>query len=864
MRTSPMMYRYALFLLLSGTIHFACAQTRTLIGFELAAFLRTADPKQPVDLYLQGSTTRIAPIVQRLGGHMKMSMRNWTSARIPAGRIHELDAFTEIVSIDFRMARGTTLNDSLRRKARIDLVQQGLEPLPQAYDGTGVVVGIVDTGIDHDHPDFIDPVTGKRVLHLWAQGYANGPNTPTEFGYGQAWDKAAIDAGDCPVGETNNSGHGTTVAGTLAGNAQATGNCLGAAPASDMVIVATNFNAANWISTVADGVKYVFDRAAELGRPAVVNLSLGEYLGSHDGLDPTALFIDSMLMAAPGRAVVAAAGNSGCWGYYQMRLEPEQDTAWCWMKTNATSVIGGQAAFIDFWADTTDLNDINYSIGADRVTGGYVDRGRIPFRNVQGTINTYVVDTLYSPATNRLAVCSTFAEVRGGQYHLQIAVRPDSADYQWRVMMTGEGRADAWSVANYGWGELVWQNLPSDTAYPAIGNYVLPTVERGIVDSWACSPHVITVANANNELEYMACDGSFQDVGNGEGVIAFCSSHGYTRTDLVKPDVSAPGDLTFTAAPLGLIEAFETGGGGFKLHEDCMHVRAGGTSIASPAVAGAVALYLHKCPTATHTEIRDAIIATASSDAITGAVPNQRHGNGRLDAFAALNTSNFNIAITSEAELCEGDSAMATGPEGMSAYDWSDGSTDMNAWSQGEDLSLIAANASGCASYSSDIVSFTVLPAPPTPVITVSVSDLLSSSPTGNQWFLDGNAITGATEQLFTPVFNGDYTVQVTGANGCASMSDPYNVIHAGVNDVGINTRFALWPSPAHDVLHVSAPMGGPIQWVVVDARGRAVVNGQWSDGGTRDIELKGLAPAIYQLRLVADGQGASLPFSVR
>lgn len=132
------------------------AQQRTLIDFELRAFLKTAPPDKQVDLYLQGNTTLVERIAKAHGAFIKMKMRNWTSVRMPAGRIHELDSEDALISIDFHLSQARTMNDSMRLKTHIDWVQQGLAPLPQGYDGDGVVVGIVDTGLDFHHPDFSD------------------------------------------------------------------------------------------------------------------------------------------------------------------------------------------------------------------------------------------------------------------------------------------------------------------------------------------------------------------------------------------------------------------------------------------------------------------------------------------------------------------------------------------------------------------------------------------------------------------------------------------------------------------------------------------------------------------------------------
>jgi hypothetical protein len=89
----------------------------------------------------------------------------------------------------------------------------------------------------------------------------------------------------------------------IAGGADPT--FTGVAPASEYVIVKTDFMDAH----IADGIRYLFRVAAELNRPAVVNLSLGGHADAHDGTDSLSLIIDAESGAR--RIVCCAAGNEG-------------------------------------------------------------------------------------------------------------------------------------------------------------------------------------------------------------------------------------------------------------------------------------------------------------------------------------------------------------------------------------------------------------------------------------------------------------------------------------------------------------------------------------------------------------------------
>ncbi len=874
-----MMQRYSLALALVLATAFSQAQERTLIGFRLGQYLKTADPDMMMGLFLEGPTDRIDRIVKEHGGTVRMKMRNWTSVRMPVGRVRELDSEPMVRSIQ-GFGYGQTLNDSMRVKTHIDQVQQGLSPLQRGYDGDGVVIGIVDTGMDLNHPDMRDS-TGTRALYFWDHHEANSSNTPAEYGYGQEWTKADIDAGNCPLmfqnfsfhygGETNGGGHGTTVAGTAAGNGGNTGLYIGAAPKSDLIIVsALTEGNPSFLPDVTDGVKYIFDHATDMGKPAVVNLSLGAYLGSHDGLDPAALLIDSMITATPGRSVVCAVGNSACFPPYQLHMEVGADTSFAWIKTNSVNPASGEPlAYIDFWGDTAQMNDISFSVGADRVTGGYAFRGNIPFHNVQDAINNTLVESIVNDDGDTLATWNITTFLRGGQYNMEIySLSPDSAAYYWRIMMTGDGVCDAWDNNGFGLSEigneLSTPALPTVAQYAPMANYVWPSIDRGIVDSWACSPHVIGVANYNNIQQYTAINGVEVDLGGIEGEIGFCSSYGPTRTGLQKPDIAAPGDVTFSAMPLAFIpNRLASPSGILTLGSDTVHVRAGGTSIASPAVSGAVALYFQKCPYATQAQVMEAITSTGFPDDFTGTVPNYIFGHGKLDAFSAITSTSFDVPVTSDdLLLCPGDSSMAMGPPAFEDYLWSDGSTTMDAWSQGEPLVLTVLNSVGCTDLS-DTIYFTSFPEPTAPVITDAGGVLNSTPADAYQWFLGGAEIPGATGQYFTATENGDYTVEITAPSGCTAMSDIYTLLNVGAGE-NTSSGFRMWPVPASGTLFVTVEGDAVLTYDIIDAAGRTVKRGALRANGTSVLDIASLVPGTYSMRTSGTGRTGQRTFVVR
>ncbi|MBK9176115.1 MAG: S8 family peptidase [Flavobacteriales bacterium] len=334
-------------------------------------------------------------------------------------------------------------------------------------------------------------------------------------------------------------------------------------------------------------------------------------------------------------------------------------------------------------------------------------------------------------------------------------------------------------------------------------------------------------------MEYQPCSGPYLNFGVSPWLISGNSSAGPTRDDRWKPDIAAPGDITMAAAPMPILADWAVTNAD-KLDEFCMHARNGGTSMASPVVAGIAALYLQKCPSADWQQVRNAILNTAWGDGITGTLPNKYFGYGRVHAFDALTSSNLpGITITaSDDEMCANASVTAMAPSGYAHYWWSNGSiSNPAAYTGPGPLTVNASNGTGCAQ--SNALSFTVLPVPPTPVITVDGSLLTSSAGPSYQWYLNGLPIEFATGPTWWAVATGTYTVEHVAANGCSAFSTPVELLSVGVDAHASAAGFAVWPSPTSGDIMVQLPSGfaGGATVQVVDASGRMKWNGRLASG---------------------------------
>jgi subtilisin family serine protease len=265
--------------------------------------------------------TRNPAGVRHRGVRVRMRMRDIVTASVRYDAIGRLLSDPDVTWIDDATQCRTLLDVSLKAAGVVGADGNRLRYGGRVYTGRGVIVGIVDTGIDWSHGDFVNPLDGSsRILRLWDQTDFSG-RTPNGFDSGTETLQSQIS--DELRGFTNGRiqsrdviGHGTHVAGIACGNGRATGNgypsgrYAGVASEADLIVVKVPevFDS----DAVVSGIQYVFSRADSLGRPAVVNVSLGEPTqeGPHDGSSAFEQAIDQML-GGPGKAIVVAAGNDG-------------------------------------------------------------------------------------------------------------------------------------------------------------------------------------------------------------------------------------------------------------------------------------------------------------------------------------------------------------------------------------------------------------------------------------------------------------------------------------------------------------------------------------------------------------------------
>ena len=190
--------------------------------------------------------------------------------------------------------------------------------------GTGVLVGVVDSGVDWRHPDFCDSAGKSRILRLWDQSALpeNGRKPPAGYRQGVEYTGEEISRalalpeaeGNTLIPERDFSGHGTSVLGIAAGNGRASnGVYRGVAYNSDLLVVKLGQPRENSFPRTTElmqGIDYLVRQALAMNRPIAINVSFGNNYGSHRGDSLLETYMSGA--ASIGRTVICVgSGNNG-------------------------------------------------------------------------------------------------------------------------------------------------------------------------------------------------------------------------------------------------------------------------------------------------------------------------------------------------------------------------------------------------------------------------------------------------------------------------------------------------------------------------------------------------------------------------
>lgn len=383
--------------------------------------------------------------------------------------------------------------------------------------GEGTLIAIIDTGIDYTNPVFIRPDGTTKIRAIWDQTIQSVDGSPYHTGFGTEYRAEQINealASENPldiVPSIDENGHGTMMAAVAAGNPVLEQSFSGVAPDAELVIIKlkpAKRNIREFFAIPEDvvcfqensimwGVQYGFQLARELGKPIVFCLGLGSSQGSHEGRGPLATMIN-LFGNIPNTTFVISLGNEGNLGrHYRGIIDPatQYDTM--------DLIVGEQDKFfsLEIWGDSPGI----YSIDILSPSGEYIPRIAVSL-----TLNRTI-----SFIFERTVIYIYYHTVESETGDQLILLRfLNAAPGNWRFRVYGQGDL---STGFHAW--LPMGNFISDQTY-----FLRPDIYTTLLNPGTADVPITVTA--------------YNPVG---GTLYINASRGYTRNNIVKPEIAAPG-----------------------------------------------------------------------------------------------------------------------------------------------------------------------------------------------------------------------------------------------------------------------------------------------------------------------------------
>lgn len=532
--------------------------------------------------------------------------------------------------------------DKVRVEARIDEAVATF-----GVDGSGVLVALLDRGIDWKNNDFRNDDGTTRIKYIFDLSDNSGANAPgNHFGIGTIYTEAQINAalqGGADLPTRDAVGHGTTTAGNATGNGRNSTNrkYRGVAPNASIIVVKMTSDGApahgnqpaeaafGSTSLIMTAIDFAVEKAAELHMPIVMLPNVGSNSGPTDGTSQLSRKIDATVGSGKkGLLFVNGPGDEGGGANHASATIQPGTTISLQIEKAQT----GNLRF-DLWysIDTAGETGLDFTIKtpSGSTYGPYpsvTSEAQRDTRTAAGIFtynhNGRDVDFFLSTSHKREVLIDFSGET--GTYTLDIK-RPDTA-----------------ANARTFYASLNFANFAQN---PKNGfmNYITP----GNIWDGATAFNNICPGDYNIRNAWVDIDG-FNRSTSGQGAIGDIwagSSVGPTFDGRLGVDVCAPGDSLFTVyAPNSYWATFRFNeiqdGNGF-------YGRANAVSAAAPIVTGIIALMLQVNPDLDQIQVRDILRETARADAFTGTVPNPTWGHGKVDAYEAVHQAMLSNAAKS-------------------------------------------------------------------------------------------------------------------------------------------------------------------------------------------------------------------------
>lgn len=620
------------------------------------------DGQNMVEAFIGISDNSVISLLQQQGVVVNSLFDGFVTAMIPLEKltvVHMLRGVTDVeVSKKVQLCTDSTLSVTHTK-----LVHNGLQNnLPQAYDGSGVIVGIIDNGFDFQHRAFMrnDDTTKTRIVRVY--------NTTDKSGHLALYNGGIKLPGSVFIGNEiyslKNDGtgtHGTHTASIAAGSH--VNGYGGMAPGADIVLCsAADIDGSLSLVEIANCVRYIDAYADSVGKPCVISLSISTPDGQHDGKDYLTKAVSQIV--GKGRIFVIAAGNNGNKPLYAHKLASQADPMNLLFRSfsnaGADSAYYHQGHVSSIWVRDLRSNLYYKFHVLDKKTGRIVWESDQLSTSL--TIDSSVLDGYYSydPSVSSSGYIKTILKVSsdGTKYCLEVSVvNLRSQSYE---TINGVKRSRyALGMSVYPRKETpcnfdVWAHVSKSGFSTVSGtvttldgqtksNFYSKGDDSCSIGSYAVGDSVISAGGfiARNSYYSYFRDQMMIDRSLIIGDIYTSTSYqaaGCGPTGQALPTICAPAVNVVAAGSRYSYFANNHNNTVMKTDDGCVWGVMTGTSMAAPTVAGIIALWLQANPDLSVAEVKSIIADSAIKDSFTLGANSLHFGpNGKIDALAGMN-----------------------------------------------------------------------------------------------------------------------------------------------------------------------------------------------------------------------------------
>ncbi len=588
--------------------------------------------------------------LRQLGLEVNAQFGNIATVTVPINRMKEL-ARTKVVKNINIEKHYHLCNDIAREMSQFPTMTiTENNYIGPAYTGNGVVVGMIDVGVDFNHINFLDKNGNNRIVRAYLPGDHSGT-------------APVIDGKELPGSEyitpeqiqsltTDDSTqmHGTHTTGTAAGSYLANGY-HGVATGAQLVVCAmpedslTDFN-------IANSIKYIFNYADEVGLPAVINMSIGSQDGAHDGTSPLCQVFNEV--SGPGRVCVVSAGNDGHMPISIRKTLAEGDSLATFLSNWYSRE--PMRGYSSMWSRSPKRHTVDIVVW-DILADTLVHRLNVP-RDAE-------LDSVYIVSSE---TDSVFAKYFTGELYFVCAIEEDNGNFHsivetdYKSLDRSHYRIGIINKAPAGETLMGWSGGMVVYSKASLESWTGGVVGQGCtVSDLATTDRVISVGAYCSNNTFVMMDGSTKTIGRcNPGEIAYFSGFGPDACNRMRPDLVAPGfDVASSVSryveayknPANIVDNVNVDG------EYYPYGLEGGTSMSTPVVAGTIALWLEIDPTLMPSEIKDIMAATCYHDSFVDAGPAKKWGYGKLDIDAGIKflISRLNGDVNGDGEVTAAD-----------------------------------------------------------------------------------------------------------------------------------------------------------------------------------------------------------------